>query len=115
MTFDTSPLERDCVLLNCSRPAVAPLQGKVHCAKHDPNPAPPTPAAAEPTQDTPAAPARPSAPAPPDMATMEPVWDGTQFVLRPRATNSLHVPREDLEELLDTLSAAITQIGKWLQ
>lgn len=109
MTFDTSPLERDCVLLNCSRPAVAPLQGKVHCAKHDPNPPPPTPVAEEPVLELAARP-----PTLPDMATMEPVWDGTQFVLRPRESGTVQLAREDLEELLDALSAAITLVGKWL-
>lgn len=113
MTFDTSPLERDCVLLNCSSPAVAPLQGKVHCAKHDPNPTPlaPVPVAEEPVPETPAPTARPALP---DMATMEPVWDGTQFVLRPRHAGSVQIAREDLQQLLENLSAAITLIEKWL-
>lgn len=99
MTFDTTPLERDCVLLNCSKPAVAPLQGHVYCAGHDPNPParPPEPAAEEPP------PARP--PALPDMATMEPVWDGTQFVLRQKTTG-----QDELKRKLETVTVLVREL-----
>jgi hypothetical protein len=94
VTYDTTPLERDCVLLNCSKPAVDPGRGKVHCAAHDPDPPKPSPTiigqdpdTQEPEPATMVPSIRDHPPTPdvaPDMATMEPYWDGRQWVLKPK-------------------------------
>lgn len=88
MTIDDTALRRHCVLLNCSRPAVDPDRGRVHCAAHDPNPPPPPRNATGQDPDTQMPPATTDLPSeapsrPPDPSELEPWWDGTQWVLRP--------------------------------
>jgi hypothetical protein len=125
MTFDTSPLERDCVLLNCSRPAVDPTHNRVHCATHDPNPPPPPrligqdPDTMEPVVDYPIVESfdgtRITQPPPLDPSTMEPYWDGTQWVLRAKRALAPHVDRQELTDLLHRLRAAVTAVEGWLE
>lgn len=76
MTVDTSSLERTCVIYGCNNRAVEPDRGLVHCSRHQPDntPAPPPPVELEAALLPPT----------PDMATLEPHWDGTQWVLRPK-------------------------------
>lgn len=115
MTFDTTPLERDCVILNCSRPAVDVAHNRVHCAAHDPDPPKPRPTIIGQDPDT-QEPLPAVAPPPPlDPAAMEPFWDGVQFVLRPRQALAPHVDRQELVDLLERLTAAVTAVERWLE
>lgn len=114
MTYDTTPLERDCVLLNCSQPAVDPGHGRVHCATHDPDPPQPTP----PTPPTPPAAINQDptpTPPPPDPTAMEPTWNGSEWVLRPRQPTGPHVDRQELLDVAQSLTAALTAIERWLR
>ena len=104
MTFDTTHLERDCVLLNCSRPA---QPGSVYCAKDDPNPPAPPPSAGGADPDTMWPDNVPSPPPVPDLTTMEPVWDGTQFVLRPKQP----VRTADLDTIRDIVRQLMAELG----
>ena len=96
MTFDTTPLERDCVLLNCSAPAVDPGRGKVHCAAHDPDPPRPKVIGQDPdTQE-------PGLPSPPPRLRL------------PRRVVSPHVDRQELVDLLHRLKVSVTAVERWL-
>lgn len=118
MTFDTTPLERDCVILNCSLPAVDPARNKVHCAKHDPDPPKQRPIIGQdPDTQEPRGGDNGAGMPPPalDPAAMEPYWDGTQYVLRPKRTVSPHVDRQELIDLAHRLRAAATAVERWLE
>lgn len=82
MTLDTTPLERNCVVFQCDRRAVDPDRGRVHCAGHEPASVTASLAAVPPAPE----PEPAAAPVAPDMAALEPHWDGTQWVLRPKET-----------------------------
>jgi hypothetical protein len=95
VTFDTTPLERTCIVYGCNRPAVDPMGkgNRVHCATHDPEPPPARLIGQDPdTQEPETTPIlvpsirdRPPTPdAPPDMRTMEPYWNGSEWALRPK-------------------------------
>jgi hypothetical protein len=116
MTYDTTPLERDCVLLNCSLPAVDPGRNRVHCAKHDPNPVPVGIIGQDPDTQEPRPVPAPATPPPPlDPAAMEPYWNGSEWVLRPKRTLAPHVDRQELVDLLHRLTAAVTAVERWLE
>jgi hypothetical protein len=128
VTYDTTPLERDCVILNCSLPAVDPGRNRVHCAKHDPDPPKPRlvigqdPDTQEPLPEPPQGP--PNAPEGPlgypdtqrpDLDSLEPVWDGTQYVLRPKQTGITPADRTTLATLADHLRTATLIIEQLLR
>lgn len=73
MTIDDSGLS-NCVVFSCRKPSV---MGGAYCDAHMslvPAPSPPAPV------DDPA-------PVPPDPSTMEPEWDGTNWILKPKVPN----------------------------
>lgn len=115
MTYDTTPLERDCVLLNCSLPAVDPARNRVHCAKHDPDPPKPRQVIGQDPDTQEPEPPRPVPPPMLDPAAMEPHWDGTQYVLRPKQTGVPRVDRQELVDLAHRLRAAVTVVERWLE
>jgi hypothetical protein len=46
---------------------------------------------------------------------MEPHWDGTQYVLRPKQTGAPHVDRQELVDLFHRLKAAVDTVDRWLK
>jgi hypothetical protein len=84
-----SPTEMDdsglanCVVFSCQRPAVKDM---AYCTAHlsmIPAPSPPAPVDDSPLPD----------PTPPDPTAMEPHWDGGQWVLRPKGTETRDLVR----------------------
>lgn len=89
----------NCVVFSCGNP---PVDGGVYCAKHMslvPAPSPPIVGLDEPDDPEPDA---------PDMAMMEPQWDGTQWVLKPRESRVNE--NQELRRKLDTVRGLVKEL-----